>query len=265
MLNNKNTTLQYLQALNLSGDEAKLYLELLKKPASHLELSRKTGINRTKVYRLADQLEKRSLITTKTDDGGTFLVAADPSTLEVTLVTEEERLKQQRAIFKQLLPGLQELQNSKNSSDSFSVNSYEGVEGFKQMLWHELKATGEVVVFGSGTLEALVPSKRWAEKHRAMSVEAGYTLRELLNPGKKIEEFTHNSDFMNQYNKRYISADILNMEHQIAIYNDTVAMYAWRGDQKVGTEVVNVANATMMRQMFEHYWKIASIPAQAKI
>ncbi len=257
MLNNKNTVLQYLKALNLSSDEAKLYLELLKGPDSHLELARATGINRTKVYRLADQLEKRSLVSTQTDDRGTFLIAADPSTLEVELVTQEERLKNQRAVFKELLPALTELK-AQGESDPFhfAVHTYEGIEGFKQMLWHELKTKGEILIFGSGRLEDLVLSSRWAEKHRAMTLKAGYEVRELLNPGKKQEIFTKNPDYMSFYHRRWLPEDTLAMEHQVAIYNDTVATYCWHHDQKVGFEVNNTAYARMLRQMFEHYWKL---------
>ena len=256
MLNNKDTT-SYLQALGLNRDEAKLYLELLKGPNSHLELARSTGINRTKVYRLADQLEKRSLISTQTDDRGTMLVAADPSTLEVELVTREETLKAQRSIFKQVLPNLQALKADSEGPLNFSVQTYEGVEGFKQMLWHELKAKGEVVIFGSGTIESLVPSKRWAEKHRAMTIEANYQVRELINPGKKIENFTKHTEFMNHYGRRALPEDVLPMDNQIVIYNDTVATYCWQNEQKVGVEIINKANAEQMRKTFEHYWGLA--------
>lgn len=255
MLNNKDTTLQYLKALNLTGDEAKMYLALLKAPTSHLEVSRATGINRTKVYRLADQLEKRSLITTRTDDRGTFLVAADPATLEVDLVTQEEKLKNQRAIFDQLLPTLNSIQTD---AVSFAVQTYEGVEGFKQMLWHELKTKSEILIFGNGAIQDLVGSQRWAEKHRAMTVKADYKVRELLNPGAKPSVFTQNREFMdNNYRERFLEPEKLLMKHQVTIYNDTVATYCWRDDQKVGIEVINNANAQMMRQMFEHYWKLA--------
>jgi hypothetical protein len=44
------------------------------------------------------------------------------------------------------------------------------------------------------------------------------------------------------------------MEHQVTVYNDTVATYCWRNEQKVGFEVINQANADMMRQVFELYW-----------
>jgi hypothetical protein len=50
----------------------------------------------------------------------------------------------------------------------------------------------------------------------------------------------------------------LAIEHQVSIYNDTVATYCWRHEQKVGFEVINHSYAMMMRQMFEQYWKLAA-------
>ncbi len=259
MLNNKNIIVKYLSHLNLTSDEATIYTELLKEPASHLELARATNINRTKVYRIIGNLEKRSLVSMQTDDRGTFVYAADPSTLEIELVNQEERLRNQRAIFNRVLPDLENIKKTGvESPDNFVVNTYDGVEGFKQMLWHELKTKGEAVIFGSGEMEKLVPNRRWTEKHRSKTVEAGYKVREILNPGKKASEFTDNKDFVKKvFSKRHISEEILFLEHQVVIYNDTVATYCWRGDQKVGFEVVNKAYNQMMRQMFEHYWKLA--------
>lgn len=258
MLNSKDTILPYLRTLNLSGDESKVYLELLKGPNSHLELARATGINRTKVYRVADQLEKRSLVSTRTDDRGTFLVAADPSTLEVEIVTQEEKLKNQRAVFNKLLPVLSALKEEEGLGPaSFVVHTYEGVEGFKQMLWHELKTNGDIVIFGSGGLEDMVGPGRWAEKHRSMTVKANYQVRELINYGKKPEIFTKTTEFLQHYTRRWLPDDVLVMDNQVATYNDTVATYCWRGDQKVGMEVINKSHAQMMRQMFESYWKLA--------
>ncbi|CAN5626638.1 hypothetical protein BH23PAT1_BH23PAT1_5350 [soil metagenome] len=255
MLNTKDTILQYLKALNLTGDEAKIYLELLKGPNSHLELSRATGINRTKVYRLADQLEKRSLVGSRTDDRGTFLVAADPATLEVELVTQEEKLKNQRAIFNQLLPSLTEL---KTETPESAIQTYEGVAGFKQMLWHELKTKVEILIFGNGAIQDLVDSQRWAEKHRDMTVKAAYKTRELLNPGAKPSLFTKNSEFMaNHYQAKTLESNVLLMKNQITIYNNTVTTYSWQNNQKVGVEIINKSNAQMMRQVFERYWQLA--------
>ena len=253
MLNNKDNLLQRLKTLGLRHDEAKLYLELLKEPATHLKLARATGINRAKVYRLVDELEKRSLVSRRSDDRGTFLIASDPATLEVELVTHEERLKTQRQTLQSLLPVLKGIKS--NEPSSFIIHTYEGVEGFKQMLWHELKTQGENLVFGCGSLDELVDNKRWIEKHRARIAEAGFELREIINPGETA--FTMKVKDKERYDYRIIAANILTLENQIAIYNETVSVYHWRQQQKVGIEIINRGYAKMMRQIFEVYWQMA--------
>lgn len=254
-MNNKQTLIKYLNVLGLSADECKIYLELIKDQHSHLELARLTGINRTKVYRLAETLQKRSLITTQTDDRGTFLIATDPSTLEVELTTKEENLKNQRTAFTHLLPELNKIQKQgKYIPGFFEVNTYEGVEGMKQMLWHELKTKGEALIFGFGTIESLVESKSWAERHRTLTMSAGYTIREILNPGTKPDDFTKIADFQEVFTKKILPKGVLLLEHQTVIYNNTVSVYSWQNDQKVGYEVVNESYAKMWRQIFENYW-----------
>lgn len=257
MLNNKNDIRKYLTAYGLSADEAKTYLALLEKPLSHLELARKTGINRTKVYRIADDLEKLSLVKTEQLDSGKLLSASEPKNLEVSLFSKEEELKSKKAILSELLPELNKMFNSENDELKFSVSTYDGVAGMKQMLWNELKTKGEILVFGSGTLEDLVGSKRWAEAHRQKTLDVDYKVREINNRGKKPIKFTANSSFLNNFERRHISEETLDLEQQIAIYNDTVAVYHWRDDQKVGAEIHNKAYANTMRQMFEMYWGLA--------
>lgn len=260
MLNNKNMIALHLKRLGLTPDEAKVYLALLDEPMSHLEIARKSSVNRTKVYRIADSLIKRGLISEVMNDEGRELAAADPANLEIALTTAEEKLKTQRQIFKQTLPTLQQLFDARGQADpnDFIVNTYEGHGGFKQMLWNELKAQKEILIFGYGTIQDLITSLRWAEQHRIKTIEAGYTIREILNPGGKQPSFTANAEFMEKiYQCRYIDSKILLLAQQICIYNDTVATYCWRNDQKVGLEVVNQAHAQMMRQVFEHYWVLA--------
>lgn len=257
MLNNKNDIQKYLTAYGLSADEAKVYLALLEKPLSHLEVARKTGVNRTKIYRIADDLEKLSLVKTEQMDSGKLLSASEPKNLEVSLTTEEQELQNKRAILKELLPSLDSVFSSENGESKFTVSTYEGVAGLKQMLWNELKTDGELLSFGSGTIEDLIGSRRWSEAYRAKAVDFSYKIREINNRGKKPIKFTNNEDFVGNFERRDISEDVLRLHQQIIIYNDTVAIYHWRDDQKVGVEIRNKAFADTMRQMFEMYWSLA--------
>lgn len=257
-MNTPDTLIARLRELNLTNEQAKLYLELLRGPNTHVRLAHATAINRTKIYRLAHDLEKRSLITKRSDDRGTFLVAADPATLEVELMAQESKIKAARQAFNELTPLLATMLGEK--SDEFVVHTYHGSDGFKQMLWHELKTNGENLIFGNGTIDDLVDDKRWAEKHRAMTVTTDYSVREILNPDSKDPIFTLNKDFLDKhYSARYISPKLMTFRQQIVIYNNTVGIYSWKGERKVGLEIINKSFANMMRQNFEHYWQLANL------
>ncbi len=258
MMDNKNGILLSLSRLGLSLDQAKVYVCLLEGGSmSHLQIARLTGVNRTKVYRIVDDLESSSLASIETSDAGKTVIAASPKNLEVKLTTEESKLNNKKAVLAQTLPKLNKIFNKKDDELKFTVNTYEGVSGLKQMLWNELKAKGEILIFGCGTIEDLVGSRNWAEKHRAKTVDAKYKIREINNKGKKPIGFTKNSDFYSNFERRFIATTKLNIEQQIAIYNDTVSVYHWRDDQKVGSETINKAYADTMRQMFESYWVIS--------
>jgi len=252
----------HLTTLGLGTDEATIYLKLLEKPSTHLRLSRETGINRTKVYRIIEQLEARSLVTRRSDDRGVFLAASDPATLEVALVSQEEKLQRKRASLNRVLPVLHQLQG--HDSKDFIVRTYEGQAGLKQMCWHELKAKGELLGLGNGAVEQIVNDERWAEKHRERQIAGGYTVRELINVayGEELPDLAAERLLTSGlYVYRILSPEILQLgDNQTIIYNNTVSIYHWRDEQQIGVEVTNAAYARMMRQIFNHYWTIAQVP-----
>jgi DNA-binding MarR family transcriptional regulator len=253
MTDNRDILLEKLRRLGLQTDEAVVYLELLKGKATHLGLSRSTGITRSKVYRLVGILEKRGLVTHHTDDTGKFIAVTNPENLEIEVSAEETRVKEQRAILNSLVPALTEIQHT--GARGFAIRTYEGEDGFRQMLWHELKAKGDILILGAGTIEDLIQKHSWAEKHRRLSVEAGYTTRELVN--KEYDRpFTKEEQFIRTLSKRFIPRDVLPLDGHVAIYNDTICMYHWRRQQKIGVEIVNKEHSQLMRNIFEHYWQL---------
>jgi predicted transcriptional regulator len=244
-----------LQDLGLSDDESEVYLTLLHAPTSPLALSQSTGIKRTKIYSLLADLEKRSLICRIANEEGSLFGVTDPMDLSISLSKMEAQLKERQATFQQLLPTLNALRGV-HPLEGFTVRTYEGEEGFKQMLWHELKAKGEQLSLGGGDVEELVSNKTWAERYRERVVEAGYRIREIINSEIDLPTPIHNSDYLQLYNCRGISAHILPLENQAVIYNDNVDIFNWRGDKKVGVEIVDKAYANTMRAMFDYFWRL---------
>jgi hypothetical protein len=126
------------------------------------------------------------------------------------------------------------------------------------MQWNELCTKGELLVLGNVTVEDLVDDHRWSEKFRARNTELGYTMRELINKPYENPNFTENKNFMqNIYTCRFIPQVQLPIETPIMIYNDTVAIYQFKHEQRVGVEIVNKTFANTMRYIFENYWVIA--------
>ena len=81
---NKQLILKQLVDIGLEEIEANIYLHLLENgPRTHLELSRETNTDRSKIYRYVEKLLKKNLIEESNDAWGKKLQAAKPSNIEL--------------------------------------------------------------------------------------------------------------------------------------------------------------------------------------
>jgi DNA-binding MarR family transcriptional regulator len=260
MLNIMSEVVDLLRQAGLRRDEAVIVAQLRAEPDTHLELSRKTGINRTKIYRIVADLEKQGLVSRLSDDRGTFLCAGDISVLEENAAQREMTAARQRRILHEVAKKMPLLQLS--DGNDFVVHTYEGVEGVKQMQWHELKTEGTLQAFGLLTYEELVGSKRWAETFRRRVAEAGYTVHELAGrlPEGFKKDFTAVPEYLDNYEVRALDASELPIFAPMVIYNDTVAIYQVERQRKFGVEIVHAGFAKTMRLIFDHYWEMSKPP-----
>jgi hypothetical protein len=201
-------------------------------------------------------LENKGLVIRHMDDTGSFIKASDPANFEIELSSEEERLKGKRDLLNELVPALNAFK--KNDSSLFSVRTFEGESGFRQMAWHDLKAKTDLLCLGFVEVETLINDHRWSELHRKMTVEAGFNVKEIVNDKTDVLAFTKNKDYMKRYFCRSIPKSILPLDNQIAIYNNVVAIYHWREGRAVGVEIVSETYAQTMRAVFEHYWEMST-------
>ncbi|HKX24262.1 MAG TPA: helix-turn-helix domain-containing protein [Candidatus Saccharimonadales bacterium] len=247
--------LERLQRLGLSEKEAEIFLALLDGPKTPVEVSRLTGIARSNVYRIVDAMSDAGLLGKQTTDEGQMLVAADPASLELLVVEQEHRAKEQREGLGELLVMLEDLVPE---DKALSIKAFRGLSGLKQMLWNELKLPGEVLIFSSGSHNAAT-GKRWAEKYRAEVVARGIVQRCIVNPWPGAETLTSLPDYSRSYLPHYIAPEVLQIRPEIAIHEDTVFIYnPWDHEVQLGVEIANPYLATFLRNVFEHYWLLAS-------
>jgi sugar-specific transcriptional regulator TrmB len=247
-----------LRLLGLSKDEATIFMSLLDAPKSLLEVSRDTDIARSNIYRIVDKLMKKSIVHELTTEEGRVFACVKPEALELLVIEQEKIAENHRKNFNQILPLLQNLENRDNM---FATKTYVGVAGLKQMLWNELKSETEILIYTCGPMERVL-GKQWPEKYRAEIIERGIMQRSIENPGCYDPPLSLLKDYDSHYIARRISKDILPINHELTIHDDTVSIYnSWYDNVQLGTEIKNPFLANFMRQIFEHYWSLASEPS----
>lgn len=246
---------QKVECLGLSRDEAAIFVELLNAPKSQLGVSRATGIVRSNVYRIVDGLMERGLLVNHTSPSGRLLAAARPDALERLVVEQEVLAKEQRLQLNDLLPSLL---GFGAESESFTVRTYVGVNGIKQMLWNELRTKSEILLFSGDTLDKAT-GRQWAEKFRREVVERGIKTRGIQNLRDKNQTLSAHTEYDQHYRPRFVSQELLDIQLEVSVYDDKVCIYnSLAHDSQLGTEVTNSFLARFMRQVFEHYWSIAT-------
>ena len=260
---NKHTIIEQLQTLGIDDVETKIYLYLLEGYAkTPLEISRETGINRSKIYRYLDKLKQKRLIEQLTVDRGIKLEAASPEILELLFIEKEKELKVQQELLPNLVKDLNML--SRRTENPFEVRYYHGEEGLKQMLWNRLSAK-EILLYGYQTMNEIV-GKKFAEILREEQIKRKikqYEIEEDVDIGNFTGNFTYSDvpHWKEYYTPRYMSPDSLKIRQYTSIYNNTVAIMNWEHGAKGGVEIVNELYAYMQKQLFWILWnKIAEQP-----
>jgi len=241
----------------LDFDESKVYLTLLDKgPMTVLQISRATKISRTNVYRIADKLKEGGFLEEKVDSKK-LLYPVGMHKLEMLVKEQENRAE----FLRNILPDIATIipAATSMSQPDTKVLFYRGVEGIKQMVWNTLQANNECVGYTYRSLKEIV-GEEFAQKW-----EKEFTFRKLkfrdligdeyLQSVKDKNAETYKSDW---FETRFISSDILDITHQVDIYNDVVAYYAWHEDEIFGVEIYNKKIAKLQKQLFEVVWRLGA-------
>ena len=144
---NKQIILKQLNNLGLEDIEAIIYLYLLEHgPRTHLELSRETNIDRSKIYRDVERLKSKKLLEESNNARGQKLRAANPQNLELLIHEKEQEIKIQKDNLPDILRELTSLPSDEQIN--IEIKHYRGTDGLKQMLWNHMAAKKENLVFG---------------------------------------------------------------------------------------------------------------------
>ena len=249
----------YFKQLGLSTEKATLYLTLLNSgPQTAISLAKLSGIKRTYVYHLSQELAKENLIKLSQKGRTTFFMALSPDTL---LARAEERQTQARLAMAGLEAALPELQSKYRLTDSKpAVTYYEGVAGLKRLYKDVIQTSDDVLLFRSiednTQSEALDILKEHVDERkkagiytRAVTPVAENAIRNYFHGDKDMlfeRHFTKNKHFL--------------LPSQIMVYGTKVAITSF--DTHLTTIIDNEEINKTFRQLFQLHWDLTETEHQ---
>jgi hypothetical protein len=244
-----------LQNFGLTNDESIIYLELTAKgQQSALALSRITHLSRTKVYEVCDKLITKGLITKLGQRYSTEYKANPPQQLDTIL----NQKKLELSLMESNLGGIYDSLASLSNPNQLSKNiiRYEGIDGLRQVTWNTTKATGLLRVFELATMDTFLDFD-FCERVRIEYGRRGLKESRQLTNLNKINPWTNIEEFVNIWQCRYIDPKDIQLQMEIVIYNDVVAMYQYKEKSIFCVEIYNKDLAETQKQFYDFIWNQA--------
>ncbi len=239
-----------LKELNLSTNEVKIYLFLLKvgDTTTGLIIS-KTGIVNSRVYESLSSLIENGLVTYNIQKNGRHFQAVSPKKL---LEIEEERKNK----LKEIIPNLEELQNQTNPETKTAV--YEGFQGFKtafEKITDDCPRNETIYILGFSEQPTKIDSLRLfltnmnlksTAKKQKLKLILGDSVRETLGKDREKERYSE-VKYMPQ---SYISPAAID------VFEDFVYIFLWE-EKPFVFMIKNKRIAEGFKTYFNFLWKIA--------
>jgi len=231
--------LKKLEQAGLTGNEAKVYLELLRNgKLSANEIAKQIGMDRTLAYTVLNHLIEKGMIGYITESGKKIFHAESPDNL-LNPIREKE------ALIKDLSKELSEIQPNKKSG--YEVNVYEGKEGLRTLMRKIIDQKSFCSFGATGRAYDLLYELQAITKE--LEKKKGYYARIIMAPKYRGHEFTKYKGIKTRF------LDV-KYEASTTIFGDYVSIHMIK-DKPIIILIKNKDIAESYRNHFEVLWKFA--------
>ena len=229
-----------LSKAGLTGNEAKVYLELLKRGSiSANNLAKNLGLDRTLAYQVLNNLIEKGLVSYIIKEKKKYFEAATPENLLTPIKEQEQSVLS-------LIPELKSLEKIKEQEQNVKI--YEGKRGLKTF-FEELINSKDICIFGATgkSYDAL----KFEIPHMAKkSQKIGLSGRMVTSKQFKNHEMSK----LPNIKVRYLEE--IKSPATTTIYSDKVAIHILN-DKPIVIIIRNQGIAEGYRNYFEFLWKLA--------
>jgi sugar-specific transcriptional regulator TrmB len=249
------TIRKYLGKLGVEADAVTVYVELVKQGySSALQLAKATSISRTQVYRHLEALQHAGLASAEQLSYGTLYRPLPIENIDGLLANRDAETAAIRRNLAGMAAALQQIAGG--FGPRATVQHFYGVAGLKQACWNITKASTHYKVFEAAHLSAELDAA-FARRYRERCIERGLTSYDLTNDtvvkAKDIEPFDPARSFL-----RHIDPDVLRINFEMVIYNDTVTLLDYAAPNSMAIEIHHPTMHAMMEQLFDAMWAQAT-------
>jgi len=244
-----------LKILDLQPNEIKIFRSILNGQNTPLGISRSTTLSRSKVYKILETLEQKSLVNKQAKPYGTkYFPPSEENITQIIQNLETNKNKQIESLLS-LQSHIANIDYEKGNKPI--ILNYKGIEGFKRVNWNSTKAIDSLRIYEFDTLTSLSDDYNFAEEVRLeFSKKKNFKIKQLTNL-KEFPDYTNIPAIVTITEARYIPKEILNISTEVMIYNNIVTSYEQHPKTAFIVEIQNKNYASMQKQLFDISWKIA--------
>ncbi len=258
MLNDTQAVRAYFFKLGLSSEIADIYIALCAYgPQSISELSRHSGVERTRIYRLQKELIASNLVEVETHYKRSIFRAAPITNLQVLISKKEQEV---RELHEELARLHKDIQGASLVSPTTRVQVYQGVDGVKQMLWNETKGQSEnlSILYENMQIRTNITFfERWARMCNKRKLPFRSIISDHFITTQKEWYQARANERLANWQGRYVPDGVFLITHSTVVYDNVTAYYNWKDGEVFGIEIHNQEIANAQHQFFEMIWSLS--------
>ena len=239
-----------LEDLGLSKEESKVYLAILELGGSYVSLiAKKAKINRVACYHTLDNLIKKGLISTFTQNKIKYFSVESPK-----ILVNKQKEKFEKA--QKILPELLSITNTLAYKPK--IQYYEGFDGIKNIFAETLEADGEILGYTNlKDLQEVFPED-FLKKYAKDKLDRNIKTR-MLSPNSPEALNYLNKYYPKNFDHKLMEILFVNpkeffFEYEINIYKDKVAIISLNTDEPIGLIIESPIYAKTQRSLFNLAW-----------
>jgi sugar-specific transcriptional regulator TrmB len=250
-----NRIIDYLEQLNLSDIEAKLYLELLKTgPISVRELAKAVGMKRTTAYFHIDMLTEKGLVM-KIVNGSHKQVAANPpeETLKELVEQKLRSAKESKEEFPTMLKDIKSIYPAVNDVSEAEIKYYKGKNGVKKIYEDVLKAQEVRSYVNIAEIAEVFPENSQLFDD-ALKANSQLKVFEIVDDSPETKKRFETVSQSERYFYKLLPAGMKLTAQDILIYDNKVAIIHFK-DKMNGVVLRNADLYNNFKLLFDFVWK----------